>query len=360
MKIAHPYDHELNEAKKIVKAIMKKDKKPIFLIYTNHKDTAYNMRIFPIVSNYLRRNDIKIATHEIYPHRFNDLKAYLMIQHAEVIIFPKLMDEEIMPENSFIASAETLFKHGYSVISFCRRCKKLNKYKRRLIKMGFEVKIIKENHYKDSTKYYSQVSEEAMKFEHIGLNYRCLTEAVSFDINIYNKLLGSICHEKLKEFESRDDGIYLVKSDKEKEIAENLSTLSHMECCWESPIITKKSIENTVTAYLYIENGYVKGFVVFDKKNGVHNNLTYYIGELYTCPKFRNQGISRKLIDYGIKELNMDTENLHVCAPVMPAAQKIIVERIGENIILHEDNQLKLVNKKNIMKIWGIWDDDIN
>lgn len=81
---------------------------------------------------------------------------------------------------------------------------------------------------------------------------------------------------------------------------------------------------------------------------------------MYTCPKFRNQGISSKLIDYGIKELNMDTENLHVCAPVMQAAQKIIVERIGRNIILQEDNQFKLESKENIMKMWGIGEDDIN
>lgn len=363
MKQIHPLDYELNEAKRITELIAPNCIDPVFIIYVNPKFNSLTTNIFAKIFTLLRQKGVKVASHDIYTETAEDLQAYLKIQNKDVLLFHILMHNEF-PKNGLIEFPKILFDLGYSVITCCPHCtdlEDLDKYKKILNNIGYNVKIIKEKPFKIMKLFdYPSPSKEALKYSYLAPIYECNLDTVQIDLENYNYLKEFAGNTQHDAFKSLKDGIYKVNTDKEVAISELFSILSMMECCWEARLITKEAFENRVIAYLYIENGYVKGYVAFEEKSPSkqvkNNKQTFYIlVEVYTCPQFRRKGISSKLIDFAIEDLNIDTTKLFVSGPVMPAAQKIIAERVDELIILEEETALKTCTKDEIEKMWGIF-----
>lgn len=160
------------------------------------------------------------------------------------------------------------------------------------------------------------------------------------------------CNKIFDELKNKN-GIFEAKTHLEKDILEDLSVQCQKECGWESPVITRERLNDDVKTYIYIEDGYVKGYAAFSIGTYIDNETgeqlsTRCIGELYTCPKYRGNGISSKLIDYGIKKLEIDVNNLCVVHPVMPVARNIILKRAGEKMMLIIEEQAVRGPKKAV------------
>lgn len=360
MKVINPLDHQLDEAKKIV-AALKDDGKPRFIIYRYHEQIDYIERILPIAVNIMRKKGFNVASHAIYSRNIDNIETYLNIQDSNVAYISKIMVEDF-PLDTFDKVLKLLYGLNYSLITCIPSFNDLSSDKLELVeKIGFNVEIIKgELLHPKSLISGPEASAEALSYENISRLYKSDLSHINLSLKEYHELLESISYKKYDDFVSRGDGIYKASTDLEIDLAEKLSILSQMESCWESPLITREGISDGIIVYLYIENGMAKGFAVFEKKpmtdpsTGVKSEIIM-IGEIYTCPKFRKKGIANELLDYGIKDLKIDTEPLHVSAPVMPGAQKIIADRIGDNIVLNEDGRFKWVSKESIKRYWGLF-----
>lgn len=363
MKFINPLDYELNEAKKIVETISSKNK-PVFLIYLNPQNIRFkDNNIFPICFHLLRQKGIRVATHAIYSDSGKDLAAFLKIQNSEILFFPTLM-HKVFPKNCLIKFPKILFELGYSVITCCPHCNNLDdleKYSKLLRDIGYEVKIIKEDYYPSGRKEdLPYPSKESIEYVDLLPINTCNLASIPIDIKLYEEIKKSTCNKLHNEFESYEDDIYKVNTEYEAEITEMLSILSQMECCWADRVITKEAIEQGLHVYISIENSYVKGYAAFEERSATHQitgnkEIVYMLGEIYTCYQFREKGVSSKLIDYAIDDLNINTNTLYVSGPVMPAAQKIIAERVGEHIILEQEGRLHPYTKDDIKKLWGIF-----
>ncbi len=359
MSEINPLDYELNYGKKIFQSTFNnyKNNRTAIIVTYHNTESDYSRRIFPIAISMLRKNGTKVANHAINSIDLDRIARYLKIQASEVLYFPEFIDD-CFYDDIFNKIAKIIYNSNYSFISYISLLDMIEidiEYvKNDLEEIGFNVVFIKENYLPPESLFSDlKPSKEALKYNDIDQIPNCNLKC---DLNKNNQLHKTICDNKLNKI--RNDGIYEAKTKNEIDIAESLSILAQMECCWESPLVTRDVIKKGVKVYLYIVDNRVKGFVAFDEFAYINNKKetikTSSIAEVYTCPKYRLKGIAGKLIDHGIDVLKIDKNNLCVHAPVMPAAQNIILKKAGENVIIKKDNVCKIGSKEVVRQIWGI------
>ena len=136
--------------------------------------------------------------------------------------------------------------------------------------------------------------------------------------------------------ETKKDGIYKVRSLKQKKIAANFAFYSHLDQCIDSPVLDENSFTEPIEVYLYIEHNTPQGYIAFWKKDLILEGTSkqvFVLWDLYTFPEFRRKGIATKLLDFGVRDLDIDTDIFTVSLPITIASAKMAVKRSTRDVL---------------------------